>query len=281
MTELRLLTWNSFGAAQDPLSFLRWRGVPDAHRFEHPQVLETLARADVVCMQEIFLSEAELFFDALAHDHKLRDSNETSLRPLSFSGSGLGVASRLDIASHARRPFSPPHVHAERFARKGLLHARVRVGDALVDVVNTHLQSGRGRAARAIRKRQLGELRRLVDDVGRAGVPMIVCGDLNIDGLAKERRAEYVELSRALPEFVDLGAAADHVTFDTEHNALARRHYRWEPPQRLDYVFLADPTGALEVVGVSRVFHVALESAGRSRTFASDHYALEARFHLR
>ena len=178
-------------------------------------------------------------------------------------------------------PSRRPHVHAERFARKGLLHARVRVGEAHVDVVTTHMQSGRGTSARAIRKRQLAELRRFVDEVGRAGVPIVVCGDFNIDGLSRERHAEYAELERALPEFVDLGAAADHVTFDTEHNDLARRHYQSEPPQRLDYAFVCDPTGALEVLSFERVFHAALESANRGRTFASDHYAVEARFRLR
>ncbi len=279
--DFRLLTWNSFGAAQSALSFLRWRGVPDAHRFDHPTVHAVASRADVLCMQEIYLSEAEGFFDGLSHDVKLRDSNATRFRPLSFGGSGLGVASRLSVARHGQRTFSPPHSSAERFARKGMLHARVRVGDSYADVINTHMQSGMGLASRLIRKRQLGELRRFVDDVGSSGVPMIVCGDFNIDGLAKSRRAEYAELVRALPEFVDVGAAVDHVTFDSEHNTLARRHYPSEPPQRLDYTFVCDPSGALEIVASERVFHVALECAFGERTFASDHYAVETRFRVR
>ena len=279
--DLRLLTWNSFGAAQDALSFLRWRGVPDAHRFDHPLVHEVAARADVLCMQEVYLSEAERFFDALGHDHKLRDSNAMRFRPLSVAGSGLGVASRLPISRHGRRTFSPPHTSAERFARKGMLHARVRVGDAYVDIVNTHMQSGMGVLSRVIRKRQLTELRRFVEDVGSPGVPMIVCGDFNIDGLAKNRATEYAELVRALPEFVDLGAAADHVTFDSEHNLLARRHYPEEPPQRLDYTLVSDPSGKLEIVAIERVFHVALESAFGAPTFASDHYAMETRLRVR
>lgn len=279
--ELRLLTWNSFGAAQDALSFLRWRGVPDAHRFDHPTVQSVAARADVLCVQEIYLSEAERFFDSLGHRHKLRDTNATKLRPLSFGGSGLGVASRLPIARHVRRAFAPPHLSVERFARKGMLHARVRVGETFVDVVNTHMQSGMGVAARAIRKRQLAELRRFVDDVGSSGVPIVVCGDFNIDGLARHRAAEYRELVRALPDFVDLGAKADDVTFDSENNTLARRHYPTEPPQRLDYTFVCDPAGALEIVAIERVFHVALECASGESTFASDHYAVETRFRAR
>jgi endonuclease/exonuclease/phosphatase family metal-dependent hydrolase len=227
------------------------------------------------------LSEAESFFDQLAQPSKLRDDNRSSLRPLAFGGSGLGGATHARIASHGKRAFLPPHVHSERFARKGMMHARVEIQGAVVDVVTTHMQSGTGLAARVIRKRQLAELRRFVEDTGRSGAPMIVCGDLNIDGLSRGGRAEYAEIARALPSFVDLGARADDVTYDPENNALAKRHAPTEPPQRLDYMFVADPEHVLEVEAIERVFHVALESSERPRTFASDHYAIKARFKVR
>jgi endonuclease/exonuclease/phosphatase family metal-dependent hydrolase len=275
------MTWNAFGAGQGLLSYLLWRGVPDAHRFEHPAVREAASEVDVLCMQEVFLSEAERFFDALAHLFKLRDDNKNSLWPLSVVGSGLGTASRVRIAAHEKRAFDPPFTHSDRFARKGMLHTRVAIGDVLVDVVNTHMQSGMGLGARVVRKRQLAQLGRFVQDVGRSGAPMIVCGDLNIDGLARGGRDEYAEIARALPGFVDLGATTDDVTFDTEHNELAKRHAPSEPPQRLDYMFLSDPSNVIASVAIEPAFHVALESAARPRTFASDHYAVKARFKLR
>ncbi len=275
------MTWNAFGAGQGPLAYLLWRGAPDAHRFEHPTVRGEAAQVDLLCMQEVFLSEAERFFDALGHVFKLRDDNKSALRPLSIVGSGLGTASRARVVSHEKRAFQPAFVHSDRFARKGMLHTRVAVGEAQVDVVNTHMQSGMGLAARVIRKHQLAQLRRFVEDVGRSGAPMVVCGDLNIDGLARGGRTEYAEISRALPGFVDLGAASDLVTYDTEHNELAKKHAPGEPPQRLDYMFLSDPRGVIDGVAIERAFHVALESAARPRTFASDHYAIKARFKLR
>jgi endonuclease/exonuclease/phosphatase family metal-dependent hydrolase len=280
VADFRFLTWNSFGAAQDLLSFIRWRGVLDPHRFDHPTVRATVAGVDVLCMQEIYLSEAERFFDALEHGHKVRDPNDTVLRPLSFGGSGLGVASRLPVSAHRGRAFSPPHASIERFARKGMLHARVRFGERDVDVVTTHMQSGRSRRARAIRKRQLAELRRFVDDVGRSGVPVILAGDLNIDGLERGGRTEYADLARALPDFVDVGPA-DRPTWDPHENPLARRHAPREPPQRLDYAMVADPGGALEVVGVERVLRGALDCDDGASTFASDHCAIELRVRVR
>jgi endonuclease/exonuclease/phosphatase family metal-dependent hydrolase len=270
------MTWNSFGAARGPVSFVRWRGVADAHRFEHPILRKTAAEIDVFCMQEIYLSESEEFFDALAHDHKVRDDNALRVIPLSFGGSGLGLASRLPIVAHRARAFERPQASAERFARKGMLHARVRVGARDVDVITTHMQSGEGSAARAIRKRQLVELRRFATEVGNDDIPMIVCGDFNIDGLGHVRAGDYAEIARALPGFVDIGADADHVTFDTTHNPLARKYTPREPRQRLDYVFVRDPKHVLALVAIERALHEALGD-----TVASDHYALRAIFEVR
>src|ERR1700690_3977021 len=133
------MTWNGFGAAQNVASFLRWKGAPNAHRFQHEELRAITNDVDVLCVQEIFLSEAERFFEDLPHAHKTRDHNRTQLSPMSFGGSGLAVASRLRVSHQALRAFSPPHVGSERFARKGMLHTRVNAFGTSVDVINTHL----------------------------------------------------------------------------------------------------------------------------------------------
>jgi endonuclease/exonuclease/phosphatase family metal-dependent hydrolase len=273
------MTWNGFGAAQSAMSFLRWKGVPDAHRFEHAELHEAAGDVDVLCIQEVFLSEAERFFEALPHPHKVRDENRTRLFPLSFGGSGLAVASRVPFARRTLRWFAPPHVGTERFARKGMLHVRVEVYGTTVDIVSTHLQSGAGSKARKIRERQLRELRRFVDDVTEPGGAVVVCGDLNIDGSAAGGRSEYGAIGVAFDGFVDLGAAADWATFHPhpEANALAHRFYASEGPQRLDYV-LHRPGGEIELVDFTRALDRPLTRKGHPPTFASDHFALRARF---
>ncbi len=272
------MTWNGFGAAQSAMSFLRWKGVPDAHRFEHAD-LRAATDVDVLCIQEVFLSEAERFFEALPHPYKVRDENQTRLFPLSFGGSGLAVASRMPIARRMLRSFKPPHVGTERFARKGMLHVRVEAFGTTVDVISTHLQSGAGARARKIRKRQLGELRRFVDEVASPNGAVVVCGDLNIDGLAAGGRDEYAAIGASFEAFIDLGAAADWVTFHPhpEANILAHRFYASEAPQRLDY-FLWRSGGGIELVDLTRTLDCPLTQNGRPPTFASDHFALRARF---
>src|SRR5260221_11426265 len=124
MAEFSLQTWNCFGAAQTLGAVLTWRGVVDPHRLEHPRVRNHVEEPDLVCMQELFLSDAEAFFDRLGHPHKARDENDTRFWPPTLAGSGLGIASRLPITSHSLRAFSRPQTNSERFARKGILHVR-------------------------------------------------------------------------------------------------------------------------------------------------------------
>ncbi len=280
------MTWNGFGAGQSVGAFFRWKGVADPHRFEHPGLLEAVRGVDVLCVQEIFLSEAESFFERLPHPHKIRDHNRTRWYPLSFTGSGLGVASRLPFVRRGMREFGPPHKGPDRFARKGMLHVRVRVnGDVDLDVISCHLQAGLGRRASVIRRAQLAELRRFVDEVRHPAGAVVVCGDLNVDGSAAGGRQEYGELARALDGFEDLGAETDRTTFHPhpEINPLAHRFYASERPQRLDYVLFRRNEAPLEIVDVARALDGPLEPlhAGQRRTFASDHFALRVRFRLR
>lgn len=288
MRRVTLQTWNMFGAAQDLRSFLRWRGIPDAHRLAHPEVVSQLHGTDVVCLQELFLEETADFFHALPYPHKTRDHNKATLWPLTVAGSGLGIASRFPLVEHAIRPFRRPHVGAERFARKGVMWARLLVSDAPrveLDVVTTHLQSGYDAKARRVRERQLAELRALVDEVGSPDRAFVVAGDLNIDGLATAREVggEYAALRSAFDGFEDLGAKADHATFDPhpERNALAHRFESGGSPQRIDYVlFRPAATGHVEPERFDLVLHLPLVHE-RGPMFASDHYGLQVTMRTR
>jgi endonuclease/exonuclease/phosphatase family metal-dependent hydrolase len=283
MTEIVLQTWNCFGAAQSLRSALSWRGVVDAHRLDHPEVKREVAAADIVCMQEVFLGDAEAFFDGLEHPHKLRDDNRATLWPLTVGGSGLAVASKLPFSSRAVRPFSRPHVGAERFARKGLLHVRVEIEDGVeLDLVTTHMQSGYDDGARRVRERQLTELREAVDTLGAEDRAFVVAGDLNICGLAEGRADEYATIRSVLPDFTDLGADDDAPTFHPhpEVNSLAHRFESSSPKQRVDYVlFRPAARGGPTPLGCELALSDRLEGHGPT-TFASDHFAVRVRLGL-
>ncbi|MFO0552836.1 MAG: endonuclease/exonuclease/phosphatase family protein [Polyangiaceae bacterium] len=285
MSRFVLSTWNCFGAAQNLVSFVRWRGAPDSHRFDSPNLTEVVEEADVVCMQEVFLTEAEAFFSRLSHGHKRRDHNATTLWPLTFGGSGLGIASRFAIKAHGVHPFSRPHTGAERFARKGMLHAHLvvdEVDNIEIDVITTHLQSGYyGRAAH-VRRRQVDQLRELVATRSLKERATIICGDLNIDGLSEAKsRAEYDNLRNMLDEFADLGAHEDRPTFHPEPgvNDLAHRFEASSPPQRIDYV-LFRPGSSGDVRPTHCELSLNETLSGTDGTFPSDHFGLKATFEI-
>ena len=282
MSRVVLQTWNCFGAAQTAGAVLRRRGPPDAHRFEHPTLRTTLEEADIVCFQEVFLTDVESFFDRLAHGFKHRDNNLSTFWPLTFGGSGLGIASRFPILDKLMRPFRRPQLGPERFARKGMLHARVHVAASgaetepfEVDVLTTHLQAGDAAEARRVREVQLHQIRDLVDEVGSLDRAFVVCGDLNIDGLRSGRETgEYVALRRTLADFSDLGADDDHATFHPhpEINPLAYRFEAAGPRQRIDYVLFRPPRAQHVTADACQI--VLDRPLDGGRTFASDHFGL-------
>jgi endonuclease/exonuclease/phosphatase family metal-dependent hydrolase len=283
---LSLLSWNCFGAATGLVSFLRWRGAADAHRFEHPVVRRALDAPDVVCMQEVFLGEAEDFFADLTHPHKARDSNAGTWVPLTVGGSGLAIASRHTLRRSILRPFSRPHVGSERFARKGALHVEVELeGGRAFDVVTTHMQSGYHDRAGTVRIRQLEELRALVLERGAPDRPFVISGDLNVCGLSQRRaHREYEALRLLFDDFDDLGASDDRPTFDPRpnENHLARRFEPRAAAQRIDYILFRGPRDAwMRPRGLRLDLVEPLPPLERSPpTHASDHYAVRVEFEL-
>jgi endonuclease/exonuclease/phosphatase family metal-dependent hydrolase len=282
MDLFRLLTLNVFGAAQDATSFFRWRGVPAAARLSHPKLIELAASVDIACFQEVFLREAEEFFDSLPHAQKHRDTNETDWRSLTFGGSGLGIATRFPRLGGGVFRYSPPHERTERFARKGMLHATLDVSGHRLDVITTHMQSGIEESDRRVRERQIDELASVVARVVADGAACIVCGDLNIDGLL-ESSAEFGRLRRALDGFEDLGGPEGVPTFvpRREANPLAHLNDQDHPIVRIDYVWFRPPrSGAIQARGPVEVLCEALDESTDPPLHASDHFGLLATFEM-
>lgn len=279
-TSFSLATWNTFGAAQGVLSAFRGRGAAASHRFEHPELLTALEVLDVACMQELWLAEAvELFSRVPGLRHRIVAKNSVTLWPLTIGGSGLGVASRYPIVTSEMRDFSRPHVGAERFARKGMAHARIRMGSSEVDVITTHMQAGYGDGARTVRRRHLNELRAFADERGSPERPLVVCGDLNIDGLGHVREREYTSILDAFADYTDIFEDHDLPTFHTEENTLARRFEPDSPAQRIDYVLVRASGKSLRVLHKDLLFQKAFTGRGeRESVHASDHYGLHVRF---
>lgn len=281
MRELSIATWNCFGQGQGFVDAVTaWRA-PHAARLHDDEVKTTLGEPHLVCVQEVLSRDAETFFDGLG-TLRVRDTNEAHLRTATMRGSGLGIAGRLPLDTFTIEPFATSAVGWDRLARKGTLHARVRVQGLEVDVLTGHLQSGYDAASIRVRAQQIAELARRVEQLGSEERPFIISGDFNVCGLSGGRD-EYAMLRRALPAFEDLGAGDDLPTFDPhpERNSLAHEVEPGVPAQRIDYLLVRSPRRGARVRArhVRRILDRPLRAHHPSRgkhAFASDHFGLVA-----
>lgn len=286
MGTIEVATFNCFGVAMDLKAVLRRRGPPDAHRLAHPEVRQSLAGADLVCMQEVWIPEAVELFDELDHPHKVQDANGWRLWPFTIAGSGLGIASRFPVVSQVCAPYRCGGAHSDQLARKGWIHTRLHLGEDEtneLDLFTTHLQASTGAAARRVRACQLRELRSAVDELGAEDRPALIGGDLNIDGMRAARDGEYSSLVEIFNDFTDLGAGADEPTLcpRADLNELAHRYWSAEPNQRIDYLLYRGPQPSwIDVESVSRILDQRLTAHGGPATYASDHFGLAVRFRI-
>ncbi len=291
----RVLTWNCFGMAQGGLDAVLGGRAPAGARLRDPHVIAECSAADVVALQEILSGDAERLFDQVKESRGagLRDHNRWHLRSGTARGTGLGLGVRGSVLASELQHFSGSSAGWDRLARKGMLHGRVALPDGLeLDVVTSHLQSGYEQAPQQVRLAQLDQLARFVERVGSPERPMLVVGDLNINGLRPHRAEhEYQRLLAAFPGFEDAGADSDLVTFHPhpEINPLAHLSDPGAIAQRIDYLLFRparSPRRALRCTGVDLVFTSPLEATREqrfggvvsTRAFASDHFGLGAWF---
>jgi endonuclease/exonuclease/phosphatase family metal-dependent hydrolase len=277
--ELLVGTWNCFGMAQGAFDAITATRAPWGARLRNAEVRRALEVPDVMCIQEVMSRDAETLFDSLGAA-RVRDGNDARLSPITLRGSGLGIAGRIPFGTHRCQIFESSRAGWDRLARKGTLHVRVHLDGLDVDVINVHLQAGRGGSSPVIRAAQIGEIARRVAQLGSEHRLVLVCGDFNVCGLGRTGEA-YALLRRALSDFVDVGAGEDLPTYDPhpERNFLAHRVEPEAPIQRIDYIFVRPPrAGARPVTvrGVSRILDRPLDPGGGEPMFASDHYGLVA-----
>jgi endonuclease/exonuclease/phosphatase family metal-dependent hydrolase len=265
---------------------------PFAERYKDADVLAQCGSTDVLCIQELFSRDAQVFFDGLGQRHfvsAFRDDNRVRLSNATVRGSGLGIGARLPLTKPRLRSFPGERAGWDRLARKGALYTQLAfAGGLVVDLVTAHLQAGYDEAAVRVRAAQLEDLKTMIAEVGSSERPFLLCGDFNVDGLRASRgEPEYRRLREALEDFEDLGAADDLPTFHPhpEGNALAHAFEPEGRAQRIDYVLWrpGSRSGEVRCKGLARFFDQPLSGAAAGAgvaAWASDHYGLTAKFEI-
>ena len=284
---LRVATWNCFGTVTDLPGLLLDR--PRSHaRLAHPTVQATLARFDVVCVQETFTAYAtDVLRETAAAMGMHFWCDRSAPDPSAFSplGGGLAILSRVRPARVRFEAFDRPAAGMDAYASKGFINATWEIaGVGPVRIVNSHMQADdpidSPERCRTVRAAQLGQLISALDDE----VPTVLCGDLNIEAASDEYAASLAPWfeRRGLH---DHAARSQLMTFDPRTNDLLHSMDPAARPSRLDYVVTGPGlTHRWRQRGDARLLFeqplVASTGSSRRRPFASDHFGLGVELEL-
>ena len=144
-TQIRVATWNCFGAISDFRGFLvnrpRWPS-----RFLHPTLRSAFQSFDVVCVQENFIPYVTDALEEVASAHGMHlwhDRHEAHATARSPVGGGLAILSRHRLARCEFIPFDGPAAGMDAYAAKGMVSAMLELPDgSRLRIVNFRISAG-------------------------------------------------------------------------------------------------------------------------------------------
>ncbi|MCC5952181.1 MAG: endonuclease/exonuclease/phosphatase family protein [Acidimicrobiia bacterium] len=223
---MRVLTWN-----------LWWRFGPWQQRA--PAIAATVgaARADIVCLQEVWIEDGDSSARQLA-DHLGFHHVETSRIEMEGVGFGNAVLSRWPISSHEMAPLPSPE-DLEEF--RTVLRADIDGPRGPLQAFSTHLHWRLDHSA--IRQDQVRAICRFVAGSPERSFPAVVCGDFNAEPDSDEIRMMVGKTT--VPEdklvFFDAWNHAGDGPGLTWDNANPFAATALDRNCRLDYIFVGYP----------------------------------------
>lgn len=145
-----------------------------------PQIAERLVGYDIVAIQECF-QRPELLFGNRTFPGRIHFGRLES--PWRVTGSGLGILSKFLVDDVAMEHFRDVGELQNQLASKGMVMARMYIGNHAVDVYNTHMEAGSKPSAQVARRGQAAQLVEFVRTHSPAANAVIVTGDFNMSPL--------------------------------------------------------------------------------------------------
>ncbi len=209
-------------------------------------------------------------------------------------GSGLLLLSKVPFTRIGRTPFKLESGD-DAWSQKGYARVALRIpGNRRVMLVWTHLQANANESARAIRAKQISQLRTTIDYSSRrprfADLPVILMGDFNVK--AEDRFGRYTDEYRQMLNALRMKdafrvahadpAAAPGFTSDADHNSLLPLFHDGCDCQRLDYVFFHDRKERLRLKAcdLQELTTTSLNGNSPPVRHLSDHFGVRASFDL-
>lgn len=237
---------------------------------------------DFVMLQEVF-NRRQRGIITKEINREARFENRYQTTPLSRINSGLFNLSKYKIVSSSFKRFSRCG-GAQCWSGKGVLHTRVRLpNNAELDIYNTHLQPFN--SGESIRKTQMLEVLRLIEQTNDGKRAVILTGDFNVSASSNE----YHLIINQLEEFgfFDAWTLVNNndpgFSWDSTINIWAARMDNETTSQsRIDYIFVKNGSrDHIELIKSNIVFDepLSLSENGR-RYFLSDHFGVDIEFRI-
>mgnify|MGYP003574901326 CR=1 FL=1 len=175
--EIKLLTWNIFMIPK-PINF-------SLQKTRSQEIAKQLAQTDydVITLQEAFSPAARRRISkalALSHPYQIVLARDHFWRP---ANSGVIVFSKYPMEALDNVYFKNC-TKGDCFSSKGALLVEITLPDGKkAQIASTHMQAWEDEVGRGIRKKQLVQIKDMLDENHQEGVPQFLVGDLNIDAL--------------------------------------------------------------------------------------------------
>lgn len=179
-------------------------GTEEWMRERSEKLVERIDDYDIVC-----LSEAFQFGSSINRDFVRKAAAKGFIYAASppnasffsekFVDSGLLILSKYPIIRTDSVKYSASR-HVDRFADKSAIYVKIKAGDKYLHVFATHLQASykNGNDDYVVREQQLLQLKKLIEECVCDNYPIIICGDMNINGRKKVVGAEFNEYDSML-----------------------------------------------------------------------------------
>lgn len=214
-------------------------------------------------------SYTDFYTDETRSDYLVRNS------AVPVAGDELTIISRYPIVEWNSYIYQSAY-GIDAMAAKGILHARIQVGDTdvhdYIDVFSTHLQAG----SELIRRAQILELADFISEHANPSNPVILLGDFNVKGPYAEHTLDtngqsmydyFMQVLTTLPTAHVLEDIGLHLTGGTNHHKYEDKHRK----DRIDHIFLSPNSLSVDPETVS-----IKEFDGNGWRTLSDHAAVEA-----
>lgn len=177
-SEVKILSWNVF---------MLPKPIKNSRQRERMVLIRDALLSqshDVIVLQESF---SDLFRQTISqglskkYPHQMILGKSTSIKKV--MNSGIFILSRYPFKRLGYRYYTYCG-SADCFAAKGVMLVEMALpGGKIIQLAGTHLQAGQSDSMKEVRIHQTDQVRELLDEHYKEGVPQIFAGDLNMDAL--------------------------------------------------------------------------------------------------